>query len=125
MTERTPDAEKERKTIALDASLHEQLREYSDDNGLRLAAFVEESLENAMDMKEEAKYLDEAESLISEVQDEKERAYRRGYRVGLLAAFFAAQGNMGTSMAYRAQERELKEKRFRAVDGGGQLELFK
>ncbi len=125
MTERTPDAEKERKRILLDASLHDQLREYCDVNGLRLVSFVEEALENAMDMKEELKYLDEAETLISEVQDEKERAYRRGYRVGLLAAFFAAQGNLGTSMAYRAQERELKEKRFRAVDGGGQLELFK
>jgi hypothetical protein len=125
MAEQTPDAEKERKTISLDASLHEQLREYCDDNGLRLVSFVEEALENAMDVTEELKYLDEAENLISAVQDEKERAYRRGYRVGLLAAFLAARGNLGTSMSYRARERELKEGRFRAVDGGGQLELFK
>lgn len=125
MAEKTLDAEKERKTISLGASLYEQLREYCDDNGLRFVSFVEEALENAMDMKEELKYLDEAESLISEVRDEKERAYRRGYRVGLLAAFFAAQGNLGTSISYRSQEQELKEGRFRAVDGDGQLELFK
>jgi hypothetical protein len=125
MAEPTSDMDRERKTISLDASLHEQIREYCDDNGIRLVAFVEEALENAMDLKEEAKYLEEAESLISEVQDEKERAYRRGYRVGLLAAFFAVRGHLGTSMTCRAQERELKEGRFRAVEGDDQLTLFR
>ncbi len=125
MAEQTSGEKKDRKTISLDASLYEQVREYCDDNGIRLAAFVEEALENAMDMKEELKYLDEAESLIAEVQGERERAYRRGYRVGLLAAFFAAQGHLGVSMSYCAQEREVKEARFRIVDGDGQLELFK
>jgi hypothetical protein len=126
MTKQAPEAENDaRKTLSVEGSLYEQIREYCDDNGLRLVAFVEEALENAMDMKEEVKYLEEAESLISEVQDEKERAYRRGYRVGLLAAFFAAQGRLGTSMSYRAQERELKEGRFRAVEGDGQLTLFR
>ena len=68
-------------------------------------------------------HLDAAEKLISEVRDERERAYRRGYRTGLMAGFFAANGQLGVSITGRASERELREGRFRAVDGG-QLELF-
>lgn len=115
--------EQEKKTIQIDDDLYDQIREYCDENGIRLIAFIEDALTNAIDLNEEVKYLEEAEKLISEVRDERERAYRRGYRTGLMAGFFAANGQLGVSITGRASERELREGRFRAVDGG-QLELF-
>jgi len=113
----------EKRTISVDSELHESLRKYCDQKGIRFTAFIEDALESAPRREEEMKMVADARDMMEQGERERRRSYRRGFWQGFYAATFAGQGQMGLCIANTPPDLSPMHEKFKTVDGG-QKKLF-
>ena len=112
------------KTISIDAELYDNLRSFCDNAGLKFLDFVEEALETAPSREEEFVKFDEANEKLKNIDQARMWSYRRGFRDGFCASFFACQGRMDLSLAMTPEELQAERKLHRVVTADDQLKLF-
>jgi DNA replication initiation complex subunit (GINS family) len=112
----------EKKPIQIDSDLYKEVREFCDQNGLRLIDFVEDALAQAIAFEETLDASRKAEKIIREATDDMRQTYRRGFHLGIAAGLFAAQGKLGSSINSTPTELSYKNEPNKVV--GPQLEIF-
>ena len=91
-------------SVAISREIYEALRAYCDANNLRLKYFIEEILEHGPRQEELQMLSTEAASLLKKVRyvmdkmdDDRRRAFERGFAQGVLAAYLNTAGYAGLS----------------------------
>lgn len=107
--------------IEVDAEILKELTAYCGKENIRFRDFVEDALENAIYRDEIYKAAAETKTMMKEIEQERDKAYRRGFIKGFYAAFCACQGRLGV---YAEAGEKIKTKApFKWVTGP-QLPLF-
>ena len=109
------------KKIEIEDQFYKELRDYCDRENIRLKDFIEDALENAIYRDEVYSAAGETKTLMKEIEQERDKAYRRGFIKGFYAAFCVCQGKFGV---YAETAEKIKTKApFKWVTGP-QLPLF-
>ena len=111
------------KAIEIDAEIYDQLRAYCDDVGLRFRDFVEEVLETAPTRDEDLSLIGAASETLERTDQERQRAYRRGFWDGFCASYIAMQGSLGLAVEKAPEILRAGKDPFR-VPSGVQMKLF-
>jgi len=109
--------------IMIRADLYRLLRDYCDDNGLRLVDFVEDALENAPYREELARIAYEVEKALATLEEERRKIFRLGFLQGCLAGVLVSQGKLGMNLDETPSYLKPENETSRPVSGK-QLGLF-
>jgi len=96
------------KTVAIDAELHDIVREYCDRKNIRLVDFVEDSLENAINFHEQSNLAAENKKLLSKIKEKYQTIHKAGFNEGFFVAFFAMKGDLWASIRNQTLKKRLK-----------------
>jgi hypothetical protein len=110
-------------TITIDPDLHSHLRKYCDKSGIRFVDFVEYALEHAIAFEEILEKSDKADQILSQAAKDRQRSFRHGFHVGLVAGVLLAQGRLGASKDCTPPELSYENEPNKVVTGS-QLSLF-
>lgn len=109
-------------TIAIRRDLYDELRLYCDSNGIRLRAFIEDSLETATDRDEMEQMLSDANRLRERMAEVAEEATQTGFACGVLATALNLRGYADVSR--RLTPKAVQDQVVVRPVTGGQLSLF-
>ncbi len=118
-----PTTHEEMKTIRISSELYDYLHEYCDKENIRFGDFVEDSLENAVDLNEQFKLIEESEKLLSQIKDDLEKAYKSGFQKGFCIAFHTVRGEIWAGLKDDSLKKNLENNPPKPVEGP-QLKLF-
>ena len=109
--------------IQIDSGINTELREYCDSCGIRFADFVQDALEQAIVFEEIIDISEKADQVLREAAKHKQRSFRHGFHVGLVAGVYLAQGRLGSSKDCTPPELSYRNEPNKVVTGS-QLPLF-
>lgn len=109
--------------IQIDPDLYTYLRKYCDTCGIRFVDFVEYALEHAIAFEEILEKSDKADQILNQATKDRQRSFRHGFHVGLVAGVFMAQGRLGSSKDCTPRELSYENEPNKVVTGT-QLSLF-
>jgi hypothetical protein len=109
--------------IHIDADLDAELREYCDRCGIRFVDFVQDALEQAIAFEEILNESEKADQILGQATKNKQRSFRHGFHVGLVAGIFLAQGRLGSSKDCTPPELSYRNEPNKVITGS-QLPLF-